>query len=206
MGGGYFGGQIKVFAGQEGPGVPAVDTIYNLIVAPAASGQFGGSTPRGIRRKTSASADTNPNSQNEVYGKLATDQFTSAAYPAFNWAKGLSIGGFTDWYIPAKNELEILYFNLKPDTTSNITSSGINPNAVPARASNYTAGNPAQTTNALFQTGGSEAFSTAFGYWSATENSSNTTDAWRQTFINGLQNDLSKSLTQYARAIRRIPA
>jgi hypothetical protein len=195
MGGGYFGGQIN-----------AGGTVYNLIVAPRATGQFGGNTPSTIQWKTSASADTNPNSQNAVYGKLATDQFTGPTYPAFNWAKGLNIGGNTDWYIPAKNELEILYFNLKPDTTANNTSSGINPNAVPARASNYTAGNPAQTTNALFQSGGSEAFSTAVFYWSSSENSIFTSDAWSQNFSNGIQGGNTKDNLGYARAVRRIAA
>jgi hypothetical protein len=194
-GGGYFGGQIST----AGNGV----ADYNLVVAPLASGQFGGSTPTTIQWKTSASADTNPNSQNAVYGKLATDQFTGATYPAFNWAKGLNIGGFTDWYIPAKNELEILYFNLKPGTTANNTSSGINPNAVPPRASAYGA-TPTRTSNTLFQTGGSEAFFTTNGYWSSSEYSINTISAWRQNFSSGGQSDGNKDTTFYARAIRRV--
>jgi hypothetical protein len=181
--------------------------VYNLIVAPAATGQFGGSTPSYILWKTSTSTDTNPPSQNEVYGKLATDFFTGTTYPAFNWAKSLNIGGFTDWYIPAKNELEILYFNLKPTATANITTSGINPNAVPARASNYTTGNPAQTTNALFQSGGSEAFSAAEQYWSSTETSGININVWVQIFNTGEQFNVNKSnpLT-CARSVRRIAA
>jgi hypothetical protein len=60
--------------------------------------------------------------------------------------------------MPAKNELEVCYFNLKPTTTSNNTGSGTNTNAVPSRGSNYTAGTPAQTAATDFQTGNTEAF------------------------------------------------
>ena len=201
MGGGYFAGQIN-----DG------GTIYNLIVAPVADGQYpgggSGGTPTGVQYKTSNSADANPNSQNEVYGKLATDQFNDAAHPAFQWAKGLTIGGFNDWYIPAKNELEILYFNLKPTTDNNNTSSGINPNAVPPRTSNYPSGGPpVRTTNALFQSGGAQAISTADSYWSSSEGSSGTTGAWRQFFGTGIQSDGVKKGASlgYARAVRRIP-
>jgi hypothetical protein len=126
MGGGFFGGQIRVFAGQEGPGVPAVDTVYNLIVAPRATGQFGGFPPTVMQWKTSTASDANPPSQNQVYGKLATDAFTGTTYPAFNWAKGLNIGGFTDWYIPAKNELDFVnrYF-LARESTAQIVAPSI---------------------------------------------------------------------------------
>ena len=120
---------------------------------------------------------------------------------------GTGIGGFNDWYLPATNELEILYFNLKTNTTANNTLSGINPNAVPARASNYPSGGPpVQTTNALFA-GGAQAFSTASFYWSSSESSSNTGSAWRQIFGNGGQYTVNKDdANYYARAIRRISA
>jgi len=177
-----------------------------LIVAPAPTGQLAGS---GTPYKTTASADApSATFQNEVYGKPANDAGNDAAHPQFQWARALNIGGFTDWYIPAKNEFEILYYNLKPDTTSNNTSSGINPNAVPARASNYTAGNPAQTTSTLFQTGGAQAFDLVANYWSSTESSSLTVSAWYQNFGNGNQdyNSTNKSYNAYGRAIRRVAA
>jgi hypothetical protein len=216
VGGGYFGGQIN-----DG------GTIYNLIVAPVSAGALSGTNTSGIQYKTAASADApSATVQNEVYGGPTTDLFkASAAHPvfstfingatgpnagAFNLATGgagggTGIGGFNDWYLPAKNELEILYYNLKPDTTANNTASGINPNAVPARASNYTAGSPAQTTSALFA-GGAQAFSTAANYWSSTEPSSSTSDAWRQNFANGFQFPINKLNGYYARAVRRIAA
>jgi hypothetical protein len=82
----------------------------------------------------------------------------NASHPAAQFCEGLTIGTFSDWYMPAKNELEVCYFNLKPTTTSNNTSSGTNTNAVPSRGSNYTVGTPAQTSATDFQTGNTEAF------------------------------------------------
>ena len=229
FGGGYFAGQIN----DSG-------TIYNLIVAPITSGslngQNGGPGGMSIQYKTTLSADApTATVQNEVYGGPTTDLFkASAAHPvfstfingatgpnagAFNLATGgagggTGIGGFNDWYLPAKNELEILYFNLKPDTSANNTGSGINPNAVPARASNYTAGTPAQTTSTLFQAGvfpspgGAQAFITTSYYWSTSEKSSSTISAWNQNFLVGSQNGPlnEKTSSYYARAIRRISA
>jgi hypothetical protein len=203
-GGGYFGGQIN-----DG------GSIYDLIVAPRATGQYpgggSGGTPVTVQYKTSATADfPSATFQNEAYGKPANDAGNDSAHPAFQFARSLNIGGFTDWYVPAKNELDILYYNLKPDTSSNDTGSGINPNAVPPRTSNYPAGGPpVQTTAGDFQGGGPQAFS--FGandYWSSSEYSSNASNATRQYFLNGNQNFMftPKTATSWVRAIRRVSA
>ena len=127
----------------------------------------------------------------------------NASHPAAQFCEGLTIGTFSDWYMPAKNELEVCYFNLKPTTTSNDTTrSGTNTNAVPSRGSNYTAGTPAQTAATDFQTGNTEAFA-AFYYWSSTEFSA--TAAWRQGFSNGDQySGGGNNDSDYVRAVRRI--
>jgi len=125
----------------------------------------------------------------------------NASHPAAEFCEGLSIGGYSDWYSPAKNELEVCYYNLKPTTTSNNTISGTNTNAVPSRGSNYTSGTPAQTAATDFKSGGSQAFA-AEHYWSSTENSE--TSAWRQTFNNGFQIYSLKSGYNRVRAVRRV--
>ena len=103
--------------------------------------------------------------------------------------------------MPAQNEIEVCYYNLKPNTVSNITSTGVNANAVPARASNYTAGNPAQTSAADFQTGGAEAF-LAQNYWSSTEAGTGT--AHRKYFNAGQVYNANKQNFHNVRAIRRL--
>ena len=127
----------------------------------------------------------------------------STVYPAAHFCNDLVIGGFSDWYMPAKNELEVCYYNLKPNTTSNNTSHGTNTNAVPSRGSNYTSGNPAQTTAADFKDTGAEYFEPSF-YWSSTEYSASA--AWDQGFNTGYQGNDSKTTSSNfrVRAIRRV--
>lgn len=183
-GGGFYAGQI---------GVSSVATHY-LVVGPVASAQ---SNKQWKTSNTSTAGTTSV-----IDGPANSTAMNNASHPAAEFCEGLSVGGKTDWYMPAKNELDVCYFGLKPTTTSNNTSSGINANAVPARASNYTAGTPAQTSATVFQTGNAEAFVDNEYYWSSTESSA--AEAFRQYFRNGGQGTLYKSGSYRVRAIRRV--
>ena len=182
-GGGFYAGQI---------GVSSVAT-HNLVVGPVASAQ---ST---LQWKTSNT--TTAGTTSDIDGPANSTAMNNASHPAAQFCEGLTIGGFSDWYMPAKNELEVCYFNLKPTTTINNINSGINPNAVPARASNYTTGNPAQTSATDFKSTGAEDFA-ANSYWSSTEFSA--TNASYQYFVNGSQSNYSKSASVPVRAVRRV--
>jgi len=193
LGGGFFAGQIST-AGNS-------IADYNLVVGPVASAQSA------LAWKDSTSAT--PGADSVINGPQNTADMvadgSATVYPCAHFCNDLVIGGFSDWYMPAKNELEVCYYNLKPSTDSNNTSSGINANAVPARASNYTAGNPAQTSAADFKTTGTEDFAISpqqGAYWSSTEASA--TKAWRQYFFYGNQVDYNKMDTIKVRAIRRV--
>jgi hypothetical protein len=126
---------------------------------------------------------------------------SGGAHPAADFCTGLSIGGYSDWYLPARYELDIAYENLKPTTDSNDNSWGSNPYSVPERTVNRTAGAPAQTSVAAFQTGGAEAF-VAGGHWSSTEFSS--TYAWRVFFNDGDQLAFIKTTSRRVRAFRKL--
>jgi len=190
FGGGYYAGQI---------GVSGTATHY-LIVAPIASGQFQG------QWKTANNGTTGTNS--DIDGPANTAAMIAAgaaAHPCGQFCDNLSTGGQTDWYMPAFNELEICYYNLKPTTTANDTGSGINPNAVPARASSYTTGNPAQTSATDFRSTGAEDFLTGTDfYWSSTQNTGFTGYATIQYFSNGSQVNSAKSANSFVRAVRRV--
>jgi len=185
--GGFFAGQI---------GVSSVATHY-LIVAPLSSGQ---TTDQWNTTSTSTAGTSSV-----IDGPANTAaQVAAGLHPAAIFCNNAVIGGFSDWYMPAQNELEVCYFNLKPSTVLNNTSSGINANAVPARASNYTSGNPAQTSAAAFQAGGAEPFGSGINdaYWSSTESSP--TAVRYQNFRTGLQSNYTKSNLNEVRAVRRV--
>jgi len=188
--GGFFAGQIST----AGNGV----ADYNLVVAPLSTGQ----TQLAWKNTLTAT----PGADSDIDGPQNTADMVadgnSTVYPCAHFCNNAVIGGFSDWYMPAKNELAVCYFNLKPTTTLNNTSSGINPNAVPARASNYTTGNPAQTSAADFKSGGAEPFAAAI-YWCSTEVP--VTNARTQTFSNGNQISSYKDNSFRVRAVRRVP-
>jgi len=190
FGGGFYAGQI---------GVSSVATHY-LVVAPLSSGQTT------LEWKNANTATTGAGSSIDGPQNTAdmVAEGNSTVYPCAHFCNDLSTGGQTDWYMPAKNELEVCYYNLKPNTTNNSTSSGINPNAVPARASNYTTGTPAQTSSATFQNTGTEPFDggpSAGCYWTSTKSGNY---AIGQVFSNGTQGVYLKNNPYKVRAIRRV--
>ena len=155
------------------------------------------------------------------------DADSSTVYPAAHWARNLDIGGRTDWYIPARDELELCWRNLKPVTNNNYVAAdrptaasfnyanngsygdtanthGLNNNSSPTGVA-YTASVPGQTPATAFRSGGAEAFE--FGsvyYWSSSDYSA--TLAWPQLWTSsspGRQLNHGKTNAYRVRAIRR---
>ena len=107
--GGFFAGQISV----AGNGVAS----HNLVIAPKATGQSAN-----LQWKT---VNTAGDPTSLIDGPANSAYMNSGTYPMAQFCENLSIGGYTDWYMPAYNELEVCYYNLKPTTTSNNASSEI---------------------------------------------------------------------------------
>jgi hypothetical protein len=185
-GGGFFAGQINVSG-----------VIYNLVVGPKSTAY---SNSKQFRTSTPSNDPTSV-----IDGPANSTTMNSATYPAAQFCKAVSAGGFTDWYMPAKNELEVCYFFLKADPTTNNTGSGSNANAVSPEpvSTNYTSGTPAQTSATVFQTGNAESYEQV-NYWSSTQSSD--TAAWSQGFSNGSQNSgyFTKASSLHVRAVRRV--
>jgi hypothetical protein len=196
FGGGYFAGYIS----HTADGNPT----HALIVAPAATGATG----TGYTLTTSLawkSAGTTTAGATSVFdGATNTAAMVTAGiddHPAAKFCTNLTIGGFTDWYLPAPRELDIAYFNLKPTTDQNLTTVGANSYAVPFRSLNYTTAFPAQTAIALFQSTGLQAFASLY-HWSSFE--INSTSGNRYRFTDGQSNTAAKTGLLPVRAFRRI--
>ena len=200
-GGGYFAGQIST-AGNS-------IADYNLVVGPVASAQDSAKQYKNALSATAGAESVIDGPQNTA--DIVADG-NSTVYPAGHFCNDLVIGGFTDWYMPAKNELEICYYNLKPTTANNNTggTNGVNANAVPARTTNYTLSVPAQTSAADFQgPSGTEKFGgggpLAGAYWTSTENAAfSVSYAFVRYLSDGNQGNFPKNYTRPVRAVRRV--
>jgi hypothetical protein len=198
---------------------------FRIIVAPKASGENAGVQLKNVQTALPTACQTL--TEGFAATQAMRDADTSTVYPAAHWARNLNIGGRTDWYIPARDELELCWRNLKPVTDNNYTppnrgvssfnyanngsygdtssTHGTNNNSAPVGAA-YTDNVPAQTVATAFRTGGTEAYE--FGsvyYWSSSEYSASA-GAWTQLWNSsgpGFQSNYGKSNTLRVRAVRR---
>jgi hypothetical protein len=193
-GGGYYAGQTNVSG-----------TIYNMVVADKATGE--------ARKKWGTYAVT-AGTTSVINGAAnsATLAALGADYQAAIFCEGLSSGGYTDWYLPAQAELNVAYYFLKPGTTSNDTGYGSNAYAVSPQpvSTNFTSGDPAQTSATNFRTGASSQEFVVGGdyqtdYWSSTEQG--IFGAYATRFGTGYTAGQPKNITSlYARAMRKVAA
>lgn len=199
---------------------------FRIIVAPKASGEHAGVSLKSTATAfPSACRTASEGWESTVAMRGAGD---AATYPAAHWARGLSINGYTDWYIPSRDELELLWRNLKPVVANNFTTSrgaansdyqnrgsygdttanaqGLNLNSYPSGA-NYTGSVPDQVAAPAFRTSGTEALSYgAERFWSSSEVSD--TVAWFQHWHSEQPGGQStyqstKNVVRRIRAIRR---
>ena len=203
FGGGFFAGQISTNA----DGV----ATHNLVIAPSSV------TSTLIAWKTSNSSDAF--AENRINGPGISSSMNSGTYPAGQYCEGLTTGGYTDWYLPALDELGAAYINLKPfnnDNSAGVTvlARGINTYSVPQRATNYSNAprSPGQTTSAAFQYNGSEQPDLFPRYWSSTQYGpllnpgADGGQGIYQNWYAGVFNPYPKNNTLYfkARAMRRV--
>ena len=203
FGGGYFAGYIS----HTADGNPT----HALIVAPKTTGGSGtiaglsyGFTSN-LQWKTTQTSTANVTSQFD--GVLNTSAIVEAGiadHPAAEFCVNLTIGGYTDWYLPAPLENDIAYFNLKPSTTANVTDRGVNAYAVPRRNSNFTTAYPSQTSLAAWQAkSGSQFFLAGGSHWSSLQPATATGATF--VFSTGNTGQANKDLLVLAtRAFRRI--
>ena len=233
--GGYFAGVIDTVTGT----IDAADAYqtgqrFALLVSPkslelAASGtrrwdSRGAAAPNiaGAKTRWDGLAATNAviatgNTEHEIFVQV-NGQRSSAPPPATE-------GGST-WYIPALDELELFYRNLKPNAANNRTDNqlyntaqfpstaatvhGVNNSSLPAGVA-Y-ANNPRRPDEsplALFKAGGAQVLSLS-RYWTSTEaNATNNPRAWDQNFADagdegGQSARVKETTSRSVRSARRI--
>jgi hypothetical protein len=195
-GGGYFAGYISHTAN----GSPT----HALIVAPRATGATGGGYTLTTNLQWKTANTTTAGTTSSFDGAANTAAIVAAGisdHPAAQFCVNLSIGGFTDWYLPSRYEMSIAYFNLKPTTAVNDAFSGANPYSVPLRAINNTTTYPSITHVTGF-TNTSEAFVADF-HWISEQNAISTAFVYR--FSNGQEGASDPKVNTFrTRAFRRI--
>ena len=153
---------------------------YSLIVCPRANGQATTADLQKVFNTTNGTIPTalstlgNGNTvpllmySGKYYGSLwdglsntnALYSASSINYDAVNYCKSLTTGGYNDWYLPAKDELELICRSFKPITAGNYTGGayvgGNNASSVPQFNQSNTSSVPSQTGFVKFQTGGTE--------------------------------------------------
>lgn len=197
IGGGYYAGKISTTAN-------GVATHY-LILAPKANEFLG-------KKWSTASVITGLTSNIDGPGNTTAMVALGTGYEAATYcgvtcnASG-GINGYTDWYMPAFNELETIFYFLKPTTDLNNIIYGANANAVAPEpiSTYYTTTAPAQTSASIFQTGGAQVLEPANDYWSSTD-FTNGPDAWfGYTSDLAQYNGTKQAMWIYTRPVRRIP-
>ena len=198
-GGGFYAGQIAVGGGGT--------ATHYLIVSPKASGEAAKQW-KNVISNTPGAGSLIDGPQNTA--DMVADG-NSTVYPAAHFCNDLVIGGYTDWYMPAKNELEVCYYFLKNVTANNVTGFGSNANAVSPEpiSTNYTTSSPAQTSATAFQVGNSEAFINGT-YWTSSDAGAvypGTEEVWAQSWFDGdpgKQFIYGKATSFNVRAVRRV--
>jgi len=199
---------------------------YRVIVAPKSTGENAAVMYKNANTAAPAACGTLSEGRKATLAMVAAD--TSTVYPAAHWCNSLNIAGKTDWYLPARDELELCWRNLKPTADANYITAdrptaatpnymnlgsygdtantpGLDNNSSPVGAA-HTSSVPAQVAAGKnFRTGESEAFiyGSSF-YWSSTEYSA--TVAWLQYWDSsspGYQHYGGKAGTFCVRAVRR---
>lgn len=206
--GGYYAGNIKVN-----------NVEYAVIMAP----KSGGESPTTLAWQTNRSDTVPTGSMTINNGASATSALAAVGSPAATFCNNLILNGYTDWYLPSRDELELLCRNFRPsDSLGNYSSQrsissftypegdggtevGLNMNSRPNGLPYKIASAPVTALDD-FKEGGSEALNPSAVYWSSSgfDNSIETDVAWFQIPGTGQQGKFFKDFNGRVRAVRRV--
>lgn len=196
MVGGYWGGRIQIGASQ-----------YDLIISPnPMSGDFPDMSWSIEAREPYTYWDFDiefNSSQNDGWSIMESAKAAGvSSYATLSVFAGITSSGYTDWYLGSLQEMEIIYRNLKPGSTANVTTAGTNPSAVPP-TTNYTTSLPAQTTVTSFRAANVNAFREEV-YMTCSRGASGDKQRYATiSFVDGSVSEAANSDSNWSRAIRR---
>lgn len=199
----------------------AVEKAAPAVTIPAIGQAYGGGFVTGVTRDPATgkrSLHISSGAEHELVGKWGeygvkiegTDSFTdslantqamaAAGSELASKVLALSIGGYSDWAIPARDVQELQYRHFKPTTEENWANSrnGDNPNSAPVGLL-YSEEDPVQTIHTTFQEGGAEAFRDTW-YWSSSQRSADF--AFSMGFDDGFQDSFGKDIELRVRPVR----
>lgn len=214
MFGGFYAGEIYTTQGNIDP----ADTYqegerYALIVSPESL-----ESPTQLRWRSSYLQPVDE--AKTRWNGLAAQRALAAdtAFEAFQYCIQLPFPADdgSEWYLPALDELELIYRNLKPSTAANTVGdtnaaifpapphpNGSNPSSNPPGPP-YTASSPVVTSVPHFVNAGGENLTPSFNYLAATWQGGN--NVWTQHMGNGQQYSVGQiNSTRYVRPVRRVP-
>lgn len=185
FGGGYYAGLYS----ETGDGNPT----HFLIVAPASS-------ESNLLWKIDL---TNSSGTSSLYdGAANTAAMADASHPAAEYCANLTIGGYSDWYLPSRYEFGIIYSNTRGQTGNNNTSYGINPYSVLPRTNNYSLYVPGDGTYGSVFRNATAAFN-GFEYWTSSQASAGSAYVLDSSY--GAETTTAKDNGYTVRAIRKVP-
>jgi hypothetical protein len=195
---------------------------FRIIVAPRSSGQANLAFKNA---NTAAPTATNTLTEGRKATLAMVADGSSTVYPAAHYCNDLTINTRSDWYFPARDELELAYRNLKPTTDNNASSTrsnsaidyknlgslndtstvhGANLNSDPTGAG-YTTTVPSRTSVAAFQSGGAEALISSNNIFTCSTQYAND-NVWFNDHVGsnaGTQRNTNKTFGGTVRAVRR---
>ena len=196
---------------------------YRVIVSPKSAGEANKAYKNAVTAAPSACI-TLTEGRKATLAMVAAD--TATVYPAAHFCNSLSIGGKADWYLASRDELELLWRNLKPTADNNYVTAnrisyptallgsyadtsaahGTNVNSSPVGAA-YTTGVPAQVaTGKNFRGGESEALAYGAGVYYRASSEDGTNNGWVVGSLSanaGWQGSDTKTTVYPVRAVRR---
>lgn len=180
------------------------NSVYGIIVAPKITDD---------ELELKLFDTTTSNTSSVIDGVTNTNAMNNTKHPAARYFKNLVVNGFKDWYIPSKNELELCYRYLKPNSSYNqdyvkntyggnlSLPNGTNLSSIP-QGEPYTKTSPTQTIVTRYRYSYGEKF--IGRYWTSTESSTNPEGSLIQGFLNGYQCWFNKTDVNKVKGVRRV--